>query len=76
MASVIDWTLMGRTIGRTSGRDVIDTFSIVLYDFEPASEYKLPSGHVTFDFENGTATTHDDKGNVVTTVDLISVLRD
>ena len=76
MSSLLDWTLLGRFVGRASGWDMVDTFSIILYDFEPDLKYPLPSGHVTVDFEDGTMTTHDDKGKVILTVDLIGALRD
>lgn len=69
-----DWTVCGRSVGRARGWDQSDTFALILYDFEPELGSTLPSGTVTFYFENGTVESYDDDGNVITSVDLIEAI--
>ena len=69
-----EWKILGRTIGVASGWDQGDTFVIALYDFEPTDGIKLPSGTLTIDFESGTASTHDDAGNTLESVDLVQAI--
>lgn len=67
----IEWTVLGRSIGTASGWDQADTFSMMLYDFEPTQGVDLPAGTLCIDFESGLAETYDDAGNVVTSQDLV-----
>jgi hypothetical protein len=67
----IEWTVLGRIIGMASGWDQADTFSMMLYDFEPAEGVNLPAGTLCIDFEHGYAETYDDAGNIVTSQDLL-----
>jgi hypothetical protein len=71
-----EWKVLGRTIGVASGWDQADTFVMALYDFEPTDGIKLPSGTLTIDFEAGTASTYDDAGKVLESVDLVKAIAD
>ena len=72
---MIDWTVCGRAIGRASGWDQSDTFAMMLYDFEPISGYKGPSGDVLFRFENGTIESFNKDGSVKESADLIDSIK-
>lgn len=69
-----DWTVLGRKVGTSTGWDQVDTFVMMLYDFEPVSGIDLPDGCVNFDFENGTAESFDDDGKPTKSVDLVAAI--
>jgi hypothetical protein len=72
-----DWTVCGRVIGRATGWDHPDTFSMALYGFQPADDYKGPSDDtVVVHFERGLIESYDDEGNVTQSVDLIEAIKD
>lgn len=74
MSERLEWEVLGRVVGTATGWDQQDTWIMMLYDFEPAEGVELPSGDVSFDFERGLATTYNDEGEPVETVDLIASL--
>jgi hypothetical protein len=71
----IDFTVLGRKVGRATGWDQADTFAMQLYNFEPAVGVNLPKAEfMNFNFETGTAETFDEEGVVTFTADLVTVL--
>jgi hypothetical protein len=70
-----DWIICGRKIGRASGWDQSDTFTMMLYDFEPAPRYTGPQGDVCFRFENGTIESYNEDGTVKVSADLLKALQ-
>jgi hypothetical protein len=76
MKTMTDWIICGRAIGRASGWDQSDTFSFMLYDFEPAVGFNGPSGDVLFDVVNGTIESFNDDGTVKLSCDLIDAIKD
>jgi hypothetical protein len=69
-----EWTVLGRVIGKASGWDQADTFSMMLYDFSPAPGVDLPSGTLNIDFERGVVETFDEAGQTVVSHDIVSAL--
>jgi hypothetical protein len=72
----VDWTVLGRVIGTATGWDQVDTFVMMLYDFEPAVDVDLPTGDINIDFENGVVETFDDAGKVTSSKDIVLALFD
>jgi hypothetical protein len=70
-----DWIICGRAVGRASGWDQNDTFSMTLYDFEPAPKYEGPSGDISIRFENGTIEVYNEDGSVKVSADLIDAIK-
>lgn len=71
-----DCTVCGRAIGRISGWDQSGSFELMLYDFEPASGVNIPKGTaVSFNFEDGTIQSFDDRGEVIWKADLIDTIK-
>lgn len=70
----LPWTVLGRVVGIASGWDQSDAFSMMLYDFEPATGSNLPAGVICIDFETGLVETYDDAGTVLTSRDLVSCI--
>lgn len=68
--------LLGRVIGTTTGWDQVADLEITLYDFEPEKGIDLPSGLVSFNFEEGLAKVYSDDGEVLQSYDLVKVLTD
>lgn len=73
---LMDWVVCGRAIGKASSWDQDDTFSLMLYDFEPADGVGIPKAScVTFRFENGTVQTYKDDGDIDWQADLIDTIK-
>lgn len=72
----IEWTVLGRVIGTATGWDQADSFVISVYDFQPVAGVNLPKTDcLTVDFEKGTAETYDEKGEVTSSTDLVTALK-
>lgn len=71
---MVDWIVCGRAVGRASGWDQSDTFTLMLHDFEPADGCVIPPGTPVFRFENGTVETYNDDGSVAWSMDLIGAI--
>lgn len=77
MAERKDWAVCGRVIGTATGWDIQDTFSMLIYDFEPHADYHGPVGKdICIDFGNGEIEVYDDDGKVVGAADLIDAIKD
>lgn len=74
MSERIEFEVMGRVIGTSSGWDQVDTWAMHLYDFVPAEGIILPKGGVTFDFERGLATSYTDSGTIIEAIDIVHAL--
>lgn len=74
MSKELDWVIMGRAVGKASSWDQVDTWQMMLYDFEPAAGVTLPRGDVNFNFEDGLATLYSDSGTIIETVDIVDAI--
>jgi hypothetical protein len=70
-----NWIVCGRAIGKCSGWDQSDTFSMMLYDFDPRAGYDGPRGDVLFRFENGTIESFNNDGSVKLSCDMIDAIK-
>ena len=70
----VEWILLGRKIGTGTGWDDVDVLVITIYDFEPAQFCKLPIGTVTFDLNKGIASSYDDGGNELVSLDIMDAI--
>jgi hypothetical protein len=73
MSERIDWMVLGRTIGTATGWDG-DMEPMIIYDFIPYKEVKLPHGDLSIDFMKGLFITYDPDGNEVQSLDMIEIL--
>ena len=74
----LDWVVCGRLIGRATGWDQSDTFSMTLYDFQPHELTKgLKPGTLFVNFESGVLEVYseDDKAPPLS-CDLIDAIKD
>lgn len=71
-----DCTVLGRNIGTATGWDQVDTFVMMLHDFEPVDGVDLPSGDINIDFEKGVVVAFDDDANVISSKDIVLALFD
>ena len=74
---LVDFTILGRNIGKGSGWDEVGDQVIHIYDFIPSSDYKGPIGQgITFDPIQGTITACDSEGKATTSMDVFEALAD
>jgi len=75
MEELVDFTILGRKIGKGSGWDDVGDQAIHIYDFVPSSNYKGPVGKgITFDPINGTITACDSEGKDISSMDVFEAL--
>jgi hypothetical protein len=74
---LVEFTILGRKIGKARGWDEVDDLVIYLYDFVANTGYKGPVGSgICINYSKGTITVPDSDGKDTKSMDIFEALAD